>query len=148
MRSDVSLSTIIRVVERILKKKQEADKDSVEDLLWSYKNAFMNKTSDFMMDSSSGSPLSVIAKEEIIIEGDFFFNFFDFIGFIVDTDYGHLESFFFKKLELLGLDRHFGLGHFGDELSGPILVGCPFGTVSSLTLVHVFHYSTISSTKN
>jgi len=68
MRSDVSLSTIIRVVERILKKKQEADKDSVEDLLWSYKNAFMNKTSDFMMDSSSGSPLSVIAKEEIIIE--------------------------------------------------------------------------------
>ena len=73
MRSDVSLSTIIRVVERILKKKQEADKDSVEDLLWSYKNAFMNKTSDFMMDSSSGSPLSVIAKEEIIIEGDLFF---------------------------------------------------------------------------
>ena len=93
MRSDVSLSTIIRVVERILKKKQEADKDSVEDLLWSYKNAFMNKTSDFMVDSSSGSPLSVIAKEEIIIEGDFFFNFFDFIGFIVDTGYG---SFFSK----------------------------------------------------
>ena len=72
MRSDVSLSTIVRVMERILKKKQEADKDSVEDLLWSYKNAFMNKTSDFMMDSSSGSPLSVIAKEEIIIEGDLF----------------------------------------------------------------------------
>ena len=128
MRSDVSLSTIIRVVERILKKKQEADKDSVEDLLWSYKNAFMNKTSDFMMDSSSGSPLSVIAKEETIIEGDFFFNFFDFLGFIVDTDYG----VFFKNLELLGLDRHFGpkvfvaFGVFSAGLSAPILVfPCP-----------------------
>ena len=65
-------------MERILKKKQEADKDSDDrqDLLWNYKNAFMNKTCDFMIDSSSGSPLSVVAKEEIIIEGDLFFTIF------------------------------------------------------------------------
>ena len=66
-------------MERILKKKQEADKDSDDrhdwKNNWNYKNAFMNKTCDFMIDSSSGSPLSVVAKEEIIIEGDLFFQF-------------------------------------------------------------------------
>ena len=66
-------------MERILKKKQEADKDSDgrQDWKnnWNYKNAFMNKTCDFMIDSSSGCPLSVVAKEEIIIEGDLFFQF-------------------------------------------------------------------------
>jgi hypothetical protein len=76
-------------MERILKNKQEkTDKDSDDgkDLLWNYKNAFMNKTCEFMIDSSSGSPLSVVAKEEIIIEGDLF-NFnndFDLILFILD----------------------------------------------------------------
>ena len=68
MRSDVSLSTIIRVLTRLLeKKKQESESDDQQDLLWNYEKAFTNKTCDFMIDES-GKPLNVVAKEEVIIE--------------------------------------------------------------------------------
>ena len=58
------------------------------------------------------------------------------------------EAFFHYNPELLGLGRQFGqinfgaFGVFSAELSAPILVQC------SESLVHVFHYSTIISTKN
>ena len=71
MRTDVSLSTIIRVVERLLKKRkkeQEEDPIDQEQLLWNYEKAFSNKTCDFIIDTSSGRPLEVVAKEEVIIE--------------------------------------------------------------------------------
>lgn len=56
MRSDVTLSTIVRVLERFLAKKENSD----HDLLWSPEKAFTNKTCDFIMDSCSGQPLTVI----------------------------------------------------------------------------------------
>lgn len=67
MRSDVTLSTIVRVLERILTKNRN-EHDCQEDLLWNSEKAFTNKTCDFMIDSCSGKPLTVIAsahKEEV-----------------------------------------------------------------------------------
>lgn len=64
MRSDVSLSTIIRVLERLLvQKKANEGEDSA--LLWTSVKAFTNKTCDFMIDSSSGAPMTVIADNII-----------------------------------------------------------------------------------
>lgn len=58
MRSDVSLAVMLRVLERILIKR---DKESNDDLLWTSEKAFTNKTCDFFIDSSSGAPLTIIA---------------------------------------------------------------------------------------
>ena len=69
MRSDVTLSTIVRVMERLLTKKQASKEDEEhQELLWNYEKAFTNKTSDFFVDIDSGKPLNVVSKEEIITE--------------------------------------------------------------------------------
>ena len=73
IRSDVTLSTVIRVLERILvkdksKEEHDCEKSCENDLLWNKEKAFTNQTSDFMIDSCSGKPMTVIAsttKEEV-----------------------------------------------------------------------------------
>ena len=56
MRSDVTLSTIVRVMERLLTKKQASKEDEEhQELLWNYEKAFTNKTSDFFVDIDSGN---------------------------------------------------------------------------------------------
>ena len=69
IRSGVSISTIVRVLERLLlpdeKKKNEAEH---EELLWNSKKAFMNKTSDFFLDFSDKSAMVVHAQEENITD--------------------------------------------------------------------------------
>ena len=69
IRSDVSLSTIIRVMERMLTKNNHAtsrQKNTVDSgLLWTAEKAFNNKTCDFMIDSASGRPFTVDANTVI-----------------------------------------------------------------------------------
>jgi hypothetical protein len=52
----------------------------------------------------------------------------------VATDYGHQERVCFKKHELLGLERHFGLKFF--EAFG-WTISTHFGTVSSFSMFSI-----------
>ena len=64
----------------------------------------------------------------------------------MSTDYGHPDRAFFKIFELVGLGRHFGLNFF--EAFGVLSARLSAPIWHSDFLVHVFHYSTIISTKN
>ena len=66
IRSGVSISTIVRVLERLLMPKKKEDEHEHEELLWNSKKAFMNKTSDFFLDFSDKSAMVVHAQEENI----------------------------------------------------------------------------------
>ena len=69
IRSGVSISTIIRVLERLLlPNEKDKNEGEHEELLWNSKKAFMNKTSDFFLDFSDKNGMVVHAQEEKITE--------------------------------------------------------------------------------
>ena len=68
IRSGVSISTVIRVLERLLLPKENKNEAEHDELLWNSKKAFMNKTSDFFLDFSDKNGMVVHAQEEKITE--------------------------------------------------------------------------------
>ena len=68
IRSGVSISTVIRVLERLLIPKENKNEAEHDELLWNSKKAFMNKTSDFFLDFSDKNGMVVHAQEEKITE--------------------------------------------------------------------------------